>query len=34
MIPNIGATLAGFILVPALWAEEGMTAGLIMRLSS
>ena len=30
MIPNIGATMAGFILVPALWAEEGMTAGLIM----
>jgi predicted PurR-regulated permease PerM len=30
MIPNIGATIAGFILVPALWAEEGMTAGLIM----
>ena len=25
-IPNIGATIAGFILVPALWAEEGMTA--------
>ena len=23
MIPNIGATIAGFILVPALWAEEG-----------
>ena len=22
MIPNIGATIAGFILVPALWAEE------------
>jgi predicted PurR-regulated permease PerM len=30
MIPNIGATIAGFILVPALWAEEGMAAGLIM----
>jgi predicted PurR-regulated permease PerM len=30
MIPNIGATIAGFILVPTLWAEEGMTAGLIM----
>src|SRR5215218_1019929 len=30
MIPNIGATIAGFILVPALWAEEGLTAGLIM----
>ena len=27
MIPNIGATIAGFILVPALWAEEGLTAG-------
>ena len=23
MIPNIGATIAGFILVPTLWAEEG-----------
>ena len=22
MIPNIGATMAGFILVPALWAEK------------
>jgi predicted PurR-regulated permease PerM len=30
MIPNIGATIAGFILVPALLAEEGLTAGLIM----
>jgi predicted PurR-regulated permease PerM len=30
MIPNLGATLAGFILVPTLWAEEGLTAGLIM----
>ena len=30
MIPNIGATIAGFILVPALWAEQGVTAGLIM----
>ncbi len=30
MIPNIGATLAGFILVPALWAEEGLTAAVIM----
>jgi predicted PurR-regulated permease PerM len=30
MIPNIGATIAGFILVPALWAEEGFTAALIM----
>jgi putative heme transporter len=32
MIPNIGATIAGFVLVPTLWAEEGMTAGLIMLL--
>jgi predicted PurR-regulated permease PerM len=30
MIPNIGATIAGFVLVPALWAEEGLTAALIM----
>jgi putative heme transporter len=30
MIPNIGATIAGFILVPTLWAEEGITAALIM----
>jgi predicted PurR-regulated permease PerM len=30
MIPNIGATLAGFILVPTLWAEEGATAAFIM----
>jgi putative heme transporter len=30
MIPNLGATLAGFILVPALWAEEGLTAAVIM----
>ena len=30
MIPNIGAILAGFILVPALWAEEGLTAAIIM----
>ncbi len=30
MIPNIGATLAGVILVPALWAEEGLTAAIIM----
>ncbi len=30
MIPNIGATIAGIILVPALWAEEGLTAALIM----
>jgi predicted PurR-regulated permease PerM len=30
LIPNIGATIAGFILVPALWAEEGITAAVIM----
>jgi predicted PurR-regulated permease PerM len=30
MIPNIGATMAGFILVPTLWAEEGLTAAIIM----
>ncbi len=30
MIPNLGATLAGFILVPTLWAEEGLGAALIM----
>jgi putative heme transporter len=30
MIPNIGATIAGFILVPAILAEEGLTAALIM----
>jgi predicted PurR-regulated permease PerM len=30
MIPNLGATLAGFILVPTIWAEEGLTAALIM----
>jgi predicted PurR-regulated permease PerM len=30
MIPNIGATIAGFILVPALWAEKGLVAALIM----
>ncbi len=30
MIPNIGATIAGFVLVPAIWAEEGLTAALIM----
>jgi predicted PurR-regulated permease PerM len=29
-IPNLGATLAGFILVPTIWAEEGLTAALIM----
>ena len=30
MIPNIGATIAGVILVPALWAEQGVTAAIIM----
>jgi predicted PurR-regulated permease PerM len=30
MIPNIGATIAGFILVPTLWAEEGVWAAMIM----
>ncbi len=30
MIPNLGATLAGFILVPTIWAEEGLTAAVIM----
>ena len=30
LIPNIGATLAGFILVPAVLAEEGVTKALIM----
>jgi predicted PurR-regulated permease PerM len=30
MIPNIGATIAGFIIVPTLWAEKGLTAALIM----
>ncbi|HEY7707419.1 MAG TPA: AI-2E family transporter [Gaiellaceae bacterium] len=30
MIPNLGATIAGFIIVPTLWAEEGLTAALIM----
>jgi predicted PurR-regulated permease PerM len=30
MIPNIGATIAGFVLVPTLWAEEGVTAAIIM----
>jgi predicted PurR-regulated permease PerM len=29
-IPNIGATIGGFILVPTLWAEQGLTAALIM----
>lgn len=30
MIPNIGATIAGVILVPVIWAEQGLTAALIM----
>jgi predicted PurR-regulated permease PerM len=30
MIPNLGATVSGFILVPTLWAEEGLTAAIIM----
>jgi predicted PurR-regulated permease PerM len=30
MIPNLGATIAGFILVPTLWAEEGLTAAIVM----
>ncbi|HET7856693.1 MAG TPA: AI-2E family transporter [Gaiellaceae bacterium] len=30
MIPNLGATIAGFVLVPTLWAEEGLTAAVIM----
>src|SRR5262245_38079261 len=30
MIPNIGATIAGFVLVPTLWAEEGLSAAIIM----
>jgi predicted PurR-regulated permease PerM len=30
LIPNLGATIAGFILVPTLYAEEGLTAALIM----
>lgn len=30
MIPNIGATIAGFILVPTLLAEKGLTAAIIM----
>jgi len=30
MIPNLGATISGFILVPTLWAEEGLTAAIIM----
>ena len=30
MIPNIGATIAGFILVPTILAEQGLGAALIM----
>jgi predicted PurR-regulated permease PerM len=30
MIPNLGATIAGFVLVPAVWAEEGIGPALIM----
>lgn len=30
MIPNLGATIAGFILVPTIWAEEGVTAAIVM----
>jgi len=30
LIPNLGATIAGFILVPVLYAEEGTTAAVIM----
>jgi len=30
MIPNIGATIAGFVLVPTLWAEQGIGAALVM----
>jgi predicted PurR-regulated permease PerM len=30
LIPNLGATIAGFILVPVVLAEEGLTAALIM----
>ncbi len=30
MIPNLGATLAGFILVPTLWAESGIAAAIVM----
>ena len=30
LIPNIGATIAGFILVPAVLAEEGLTDAVIM----
>lgn len=30
LIPNLGATIAGFVLVPTLLAEEGLTAALVM----
>jgi len=30
LIPNLGATIAGFILTLVLWAEEGITAAIIM----
>ncbi len=30
LIPNLGATIAGFILVPAVWAQEGVTDAVIM----
>jgi predicted PurR-regulated permease PerM len=30
MIPNLGATIAGFIIVPTIWAEEGIGAAVIM----
>ena len=30
MIPNLGATLAGVIIVPTIWAESGIGAALIM----
>jgi putative heme transporter len=29
-IPNLGATIGGFILVPTIWAEQGLTAAVIM----
>jgi predicted PurR-regulated permease PerM len=32
LIPNIGATIAGFILVPTVWAEEGVRDAVIMLL--
>ena len=30
MIPNLGATIAGFILVPTVWAESGIGAAIVM----